>query len=120
MAENFGLLPYNGGWAAAALTTTPQIVYECPAGKKATVAVNVENTDDQAVPKVRLARVSTVAPDAYTAPAVPDGKYLLEYKRGTSDGYPVERTGIVLGAGQALVAWADASGLVMQISGIEE
>ncbi len=120
MAENFGMLPYSGGWSVAELTTTPQIVYECPAGKKATVAVNVENTDDLVVPKIRMARVSTVAPDAYVSPAVPADKYLLEFKRGDADGYPIERTGIVLGANQAIVAWADVAGLVVQVSGIEE
>ena len=120
MSEVFGLLPYGGGWAVAALTTTPQIVYEVPNAKKATVEISIENTDVANVPKLRIARVSTIAPDAYTEPNVPANMYLVENKRDDSDNYPITRSGITLAAKQALVAWADMDGLVIQISGVEE
>lgn len=120
MSVKFGMLPYNGGWSVRSLTTTPEIIYSVPAGKRATVTINVENVDGEAVPKVRIARVSLVAPDAYAAPGVPDDRFLLEYKRSATDNYPIERTGIALGSDQAIVAWADRPGLVINISGIEE
>ncbi len=120
MSEVFGLLPYDGGWAVATLTTTPQIVYEVPNAKKATVEIGIENTDVANVPKLRIARVSTITPDAYTEPNVPANTYLIENKRDDSDSYPITRSGITLAAKQALVAWADMDGLVIQISGIEE
>ncbi len=120
MSEVFGLLPYGGGWAAAALTITPQIVYEVPNAKKATVECSIENSDAINVPKLRIARVSIIDPDAYVEPNVPADRYLIENKRDDNDTYPITRSGITLAARQALVAWADRDGLVIQVSGVEE
>lgn len=96
--------------AADLAANTDTTLYAVPAEKVATVTVSFCNRAAAAV-KVRLAASAT---------GVPAAADYLEYDATVPANGVLERTGIVLGAGENLIARADVAAVTVRVHGFEE
>ena len=88
--------------------TTDTTIYTVPVSMRATVSVNICNRNSGKV-DIRLAIVDTV---------LDNGDY-LEYDLTLDGNSPIERTGIILGAGQFVVAYSDTANVSVNVYGFE-
>lgn len=101
----------SGRLGSASLSaTTNTTIYTVPTGKTATVTVNLCNTGATAT-TVRLAVALADTPVAGER---------IEYGVSLPANGVLERGGIVLGAGQKIVAYAGAVGVDVNVWGFEE
>jgi len=94
---------------ATLATGTNATVYTCPADTFAVVSVNYCNRSNQAQ-SVRLAIADA---------ATPTTSEYIEYDAEVLAKGVLERTGLVLAAGQKIVAYASAAGASVVVYGIE-
>lgn len=101
----------SGTLGQAALTAaTNTTVYTVPAGKVATVNVNILNRD--AAPcAVRL---------AVAAAATPTTGEWIEYDAVIDGQTPLERTGLVVTAGKLIVAYSSNANTTVNVYGYED
>jgi len=97
------------GNASLAATTNTKI-YTVPALQVATLNINVVNRTSTAI-TVRLAISAT------TSPAVAE---YIEYDVSVPANGVLERTGLVVGADENIVAYASATGISVRVHGFEE
>lgn len=86
-------------------------VYTCPSGYYAVVTTALLNYTDSAT-TFKLSIVET----GNSTPVISD---YLEYDTVLSSKNVIERTGLVLGAGQKLVVSSPTSGVIVNVYGIE-
>lgn len=103
-------MPSGRLWKAALAANTDTQLYTVPDGKVATVNASFCNTTQNPI-QVRLAVSSG-------APLVPAD--YLEYDYMLPANAVLERTGIVLSAGEQVFARASAAGIAVQGRGFEE
>lgn len=96
--------------AADLAATTNTTIYTVPSSTKAALSVNVCNRGSSAV-TVRLALSATGTPG--------DGEW-IEYGVSLPANGVLERTGLMLAAGQNLVAYASAATVAVVAWGVEE
>lgn len=90
--------------------TTNTTVYTAPAGVVTTLNVSVCNRNSTAV-KVRL---------AIAAAAAPATKEYIEYDVSIPANGVLERGGLVMAAGELLVAYSDTANVSVRAHGLEE
>jgi len=93
------------------IADTITTVYTCPAGFFSVITVSLLNYTDSAT-TFKLSVVET----ANASPIVSD---FLEYDTVLSSKNIIERSGIVLGAGQKIVVSSPTSGCIINVYGIE-
>lgn len=94
----------------ASLAATNTTLYTVPPGTTATVNVSMTNTGAGAV-SVRLAIASSSTPSA---------SEWIEYDVSIPGNGVLERTGMVIGASENVVAYAASTGIVVRVYGYEE
>lgn len=92
------------------LATTDTTVYTCPVSTFAVVTVSICNRNPTSSRLVRLAVATTGSPGL--------GEY-IEYDTELLSKGVLERTGIVLAAGQRLVVYSSATDISVVVYGIE-
>lgn len=89
------------------------IVYTCPAGFIASANVTICNQSASGI-GVRLAVEAS-------STSAPTQRAFIEYGAAIAGNTPLERTGLVLAAGQTIMAWVDAtSAASCVVMGFEE
>lgn len=102
-------------------TSTLTQVYKCPLGRKASVNLNIANSDDIntqiKIAHIKNDTVANVAAEDYVlggaSAGLPTGTF-------ASNLAPIEKTGIAMSAGDEIGVWSNDSALAAQINGIEE
>lgn len=97
-----------GGNDLAATTNTS--VYTCPADTFAVVTVNVVNRNTASSCRIRIAIATSSTPT--NAEYIEYDSELLEYG-------VLERTGVVVGAGQIISVYSSATNVTVTVFGIE-
>lgn len=92
--------------------TTNTLLYTCPDSTVATVNLSLCNRNNSVV-LVRAALVDGVLVD------LSDSDY-FEYDSDVCDSTPLERSGIVLGAGQSIIVYSDTANVSAVLWGWEE
>lgn len=100
--------------AADIAAATNTVIYTAPAGGVATVSVNISNRNSLGTNiLVRLAFING------GIGALSDADY-VEYDTQILSGEVLERTGIVMAAGQTIVIYSDLASVSAQVWGWEE
>jgi hypothetical protein len=94
------------------IAVTDTLLYTVPAGKVATVNLSMCNRNDFKV-DIRAALVDGLLID------LADEDY-FEYDSTLCDTQPLERSGIVMGAGQSIIVYSDTSNVSAVLWGWEE
>lgn len=92
------------------LALAPQVVYTCPADTFAVVSINIVNRNTASSARIKVALSDTSSPT--NAEWIEHDSELLEYG-------VIERTGIVVGAGQNIVVESSAANVTAMVYGIE-
>lgn len=98
-------------WSGSLPANTDQDTGAVDAGKTRTVSINLVNRDASSVAKVRIA--------IGVNPAPADGDY-IEYDTELKPNGVLERSAVVLGAGERVVLRADTAKVSTRIHGFEE
>lgn len=100
----------NGKLGSADLSATTNTTIYHPSGVTGAVTVSICNRNGSTV-TVRL---------AISATATPGNDEWIEYGTSVPANSVLERTGLVVGAGQYIVAWASGTGVSVSVYGYED